>query len=167
VIALGIIRKPHGIRGEASVEPWTDSAERFTEVSRITLVSPDESSKRETTIESVRFHGDRVLVKFNGIETVDELRNWTIEIPDDEARKPAGDEYFLHDLIGMKLVDANGREKGVVTDAYEGGGGTLLEVTHGRRKFEVPFATDICTSIDVGAKTIVVNLPEGLDNLSS
>jgi 16S rRNA processing protein RimM len=150
LIALGIIRKPHGIRGEASVEPWTDSAERFTEVSRITLVSPDESSQRETTIESVRFHAGRVLVKFSGIESVDELRNWTIEIPD---------------VIGMKLVDANGREQGIVTDAYEGGGGTLLEVTRGRRKFEVPFATDICTAIDVAAKTIVVMLPEGIDAL--
>ena len=165
MIALGIIRKPHGVRGEASVEPWTDSPERFTEVSRITLVSPDEVLQRNATIESARVHGDRALIKFAGIDSVEDLRDWTIEIPDEEARKLDEDEYFLHDLVGMKVVDESGAEKGVVTNAYEGGGGTLLEVTHGLRKFEVPFATDICTRIDVDAKTITVKLPEGLDDL--
>ena len=166
MIAIGIIRKPHGVRGEASVEVWTNSPERFSEVSRITLVSPDEALQREATIESVRTHGDRALIKFAGIDSVEELRDWTIEIPDDEARKLDEDEYFLHDLVGMKLVDESGNEKGVVTDAYEGGGGTLLEVTRGARKFEVPFATDICTKVDAAAKTITVKMPEGLDNLS-
>jgi len=165
LIAIGIIRKPHGVRGEASVEPWTDSPDRFTEVSRITLVSPDEVLQRDVSIESVRPHGDRVLLKFVGIDSVEELRGWTLEIPDEEARVPGEDEYFLHDLVGMKLVDESGNERGVVTDAYEGGGGTLLEVTRGGRKFEVPFATDICTKIDAAAKTIVVNFPEGLDEI--
>ena len=53
-IALGIIRKAHGVRGEASVEPWTDSPERFTELRRVTLVSPDESSTRDAAIETRR-----------------------------------------------------------------------------------------------------------------
>jgi 16S rRNA processing protein RimM len=154
------------VRGEASVELWTDSIDRFSEVSRITLVAPGDSSTREATIESARAHGDRALVKFTGIDSVEDLRNWTIEILDEEARKLDEDEYFLHDLVGMKLVDEGGAEKGIVTDAYAGGGGTLLEVTRGKRKYEVPFATDICTKIDRDAKTIVVKLPEGLDNLS-
>ena len=167
MIALGVIRKPHGVRGEASVEPWTDSFERFSEVSRVTLVSPDEVLQRDATIESARPHGHRVLVKFAGIDSVEELRDWTIEIPDEKARKLDADEYFLHDLVGMKLVDESGNQWGVVTDAYEGGGGTLLEVTRDGRRFEVPFATDICRKIDAEAKTIVVKLPEGLDDLSS
>jgi 16S rRNA processing protein RimM len=168
VIALGIIRKPHGIRGEASVEAWTDSLDRFTEVPRITLVSRDESQTRDASIESVRPHLGHALIKFKGVDTpeaAEELRGWTIEIPDSDARKLDEDEYFLHDLIGMKLVDANGREKGVVSDTYEGGGGILLEVTRGQRKFDVPFAADICTKIDRDAKTITVNLPDGLDEI--
>jgi len=168
VIAIGIIRKPHGVRGEASVEAWTGSLDRFTEVGNVTLVSPDEREKREVTIDSVRVHGDRALLKFSGIESpedVDALRGWTLEIPDDAAKKLEEDEYFLHDLIGMKLVDESGAEKGVVTDAYEGGGGTLLEVTRGKRKFDLPFASEICVKIDVAAKTITVRLPEGIDEV--
>jgi 16S rRNA processing protein RimM len=168
VIALGVIRKPHGVRGEASVEPWTNDAERFVEVKRATLVSPDESKTHDVTISSVRVHGGRVLVAFDGIATPEEMRgfaNWTIEIPDEEARKLDADEYFLHDLVGMELVDADGESRGEVIDAYEGGGGVLLKVRQGRSEFEVPFAADICTSIDVAAKRIVVKLPEGLDEI--
>ncbi|HEY6140844.1 MAG TPA: ribosome maturation factor RimM [Thermoanaerobaculia bacterium] len=168
MIALGVIRKPHGVSGEASVEPWTNDAERFEEIKRATLVSPDETKTRDVTISSVRVHGGRVLVAFDGIGTPEEVRdfaNWTIEIPDEEARKLEADEYFLHDLVGMQLVDGDGNARGEVIDAYEGGGGVLLKVRHSGGEFEMPFAADLCTSIDVAAKRIVVNLPEGLDEI--
>jgi len=167
-IALGVIRRAHGVRGEASVEPWTDSIDRFAEVGSVTLVSPNEKTTREVRIESARPHGDRALIKFATIETPEDLaalRDWTIEIPASEAKKLGEDEYFLHDLVGLTLVDASGAEKGVVTDVYEGGGGMLLAVRRGRRRFEVPFAADICTSIDLEAKRIVVALPEGIDEV--
>jgi 16S rRNA processing protein RimM len=166
-IALGAIRKPHGVRGEASVEPWTEF-ERFEEVHDVTLVSPDERDTREVKIEAARAHAGRALIKFSGIETPEELanyRDWTIEIPESQARKLEPDEYFLHDLVGLTLVDGAGAERGRVTDAYEGGGGVLLEVEHGGRKFEVPFATGICKTIDVAGKRIVVDLPEGIDEI--
>lgn len=170
-IAIGVIRKAHGVRGEASIEPWTDSPDRFTELESIALVAPDESSIRELRIESVRIHGERALIKFAGVETPEEvqkLHNWTIEIPEDEARALEEDEYFLHDLVGLTLVDPQGRERGVVTDIYEGGGGMLLNVKRADgRQFELPFAAQLCTEIDLEKKRMVVDLPEGLDDLDA
>lgn len=166
-IALGAIRKPHGVRGEASVEPWTEF-ERFSEVHDVTLVSPDEGQTREVKIEATRAHGDRALIKFSGIETPEEMalfRDWTIEIPESEARKLEPDEYFLHDLVGLTLVDESGAERGRVIDAYEGGSGVLLEVERGRHKFQVPFASEICKTIDLAGKRMIVNLPEGIDEI--
>jgi 16S rRNA processing protein RimM len=165
-IAVGVIRKPHGVRGEASVEPWTNSPERFDDLTSVTLVSPDEASTREVRIESVRVHGDRALLKFEGIdapEDVDPLRNWTIEIPESDARELEENEYFLHDLVGLTLIDAEGREQGRVIDIYEGGGGILLQVERGSRRFDVPFASEICTKVDLQSKTMTVKLPEGID----
>lgn len=170
-IAIGVIRKAHGVRGEASVEAWTDSPDRFYDLGAVTLVSPDESRTREARIESTRAHQGRALVKFAGIESPEELRelqNWTIEIPEENARKLDQDEYFLHDLPGLTLFDADGRERGVVTEVYEGGGGYLLTVRRPDGKvFELPFAADICTDIDVSGKRMTVNLPEGLDDLDA
>ena len=170
-IAIGIIRKAHGVRGEASVEPWTDDLDRFEDVQAVTLVSPDDAKTRQTTIETFRIHAGRVLVKFAGIDSPEEvqlLHNWTLEIPEEEARELGEDEYYLHDLPGLTLVDAEGRERGVVVDVYEGGGGLLLNVKRpDGKEFELPFAADLCTEIDLQAKKIVVNLPEGLDDLDA
>lgn len=170
-IAVGVIRKAHGVRGEASIEPWTGSVERFTELASVTLVSPDETSTRTVEIEAVREHGGRALVKFRGIESPEEvqtLQNWTVEIPEAEARELEEDEYFLHDLVGLTLFDADGRERGVVTDIFEGGGGLLLHVKRSDGKeFELPFAADLCTEIDIAGKRMVVALPEGLDDLDA
>jgi 16S rRNA processing protein RimM len=170
-IAVGIIRKAHGVRGEASVEPWTDSADRFTELREVTLVSPDEKQSRDATIESVRVHAGRALVKFAGIDAPEDLRalhNWTIEVPAADARELGEDEYFLHDLIGLTLIDGEGRERGVIAEAYEGGGGILFEVKRADGKtFELPFAADLCTNIDLAAKRMTVALPAGLDDLDA
>ena len=89
-IALGIIRKAHGVRGEASIEVWSDSPDRFADLRAVTLVSPDESQTRDTIIESVRVHAGRALVKFSGLESpedVQKLQNWTVEIPEADARE--------------------------------------------------------------------------------
>ena len=170
-IAIGIIRKAHGVRGEASVEPWTDSLDRFDELESVTLVAPDDAQMREVAVESVRIHAGRALLKFATIDSPEEiqtLHNWTVEIPEDEARELDEDEYFLHDLIGLTLVDAEGRERGVVTETYEGGGGILLNVKRpDGKEFELPFAADLCTEIDLEAKRMTVALPEGLDDLDA
>jgi 16S rRNA processing protein RimM len=170
-IAVGVIRKAHGVRGEASVESWSDAPGRFEELEAVTLVSPDEAQTREVQVESVRIHGERALVKFSGIDSPEDvqlLRNWTLEIPEEAARALDEDEYFLHDLPGLTLVDAEGRERGVVVDVYEGGGGILLNVRRPDGKtFELPFAADLCTSIDLSARRILVELPQGLDDLDT
>ena len=170
-IAVGVIRKAHGVRGEASVEPWTDSPDRFDELESVTLVSPDERETREAAVESVRIHAGRALIKFAGIESpeeVQQLHNWTVEIPESEARALEEDEYYLHDLVGLTLIDAEGRERGVVTETYEGGGGILLHVNRADgREFELPFAADLCTEIDLEGKRMVVSLPEGIEDLDA
>ena len=150
------------------MELWTDSAERLKELVEVTLVAPDESSTRPARIAAVREHDARALVMFEGIDAPEQLReiqNWTIEIPESDARELEDGENFLHDLAGLTLLDSDGRERGVVTEAYEGGSGILLSVKGPKGNYEVPFAAEICTEIDLKKKTITVTLPEGLDEL--
>lgn len=169
LIALGIIRKPHGIRGEASVEPWTDSADRFSELRDVLLVSPDATEKQPARIASVRPHGERALVRFAGIESpeaVADYQNWTIEIPISEARSLQDDEYFLHDLSGLEVRDAADRMIGQTTGVTEGGGGILLTVLRPDGKtFDLPFVADFCKNVDLAARRLTVDLPAGLETL--
>lgn len=169
LIALGMIRKPHGIRGEASVEPWTDSVDRFSELTDVLLVSPDETEKKPAKIASVRPHGQRALVRFAGIESpeaVADFQNWTIEIPISDARSLEEDEYFLHDLSDLEVRDAADRLLGQTTAVTEGGGGILLTVLRpDGMTFDLPFVADFCKTVDLAARRLTVDLPAGLENL--
>lgn len=171
LIAVGIIRKPHGLRGEASVEPWTSSVERFAELKEVSLVSPDGKLRRAARISSWRPHGERALILFEGVaspEAAALLREWTIEIPATDARALDDGEYFLHDLIGLQLFDESQLLLGTVEDLQEGGGGLLLRVRTSAKMFaNVPFAADYIVSMDIDAKRMVVRLPEGLLDLSA
>ena len=134
----------------------------------MTLVAPDQRATRPARIAAVRAHDARALVKFEGIDAPEQLRgiqNWTIEIPESQARELEDGEYFLHDLAGLTLIDNEGRERGLVIEAYEGGSGILLSVKGPKGTFEVPFASEICTAIDLKNRNITVTLPEGLDEL--
>ena len=107
-------------------------------------------------------------MKFAEIDTPEaivDLRGWTIEIDESEARPLEENEYFLHDLVGLTLVDAEGRERGKVVDTEEGAGGLLLNVERDGRRYDVPFVAEICIDVDLRQKRIVVNLPEGLDEI--
>lgn len=170
LIAVGVVRRPHGIRGEISVEPLTDFPDRFLELDRVWLVRPDRAASDQARIGAARVHGPRVLLTIVGIDTperVRELRDWTIEIAPEDARTLDQDEYFLHDLEGLAVVTPAGRTVGSVSRVAEGGGGILLTVQKvSGGSFEMPFATSICTQIDLEARRIVADLPEGLENLA-
>lgn len=172
LIAVGVVRKPHGVRGEASVEPWTNSIERLTELTDVILVSPDEKEQRPSAIASARIHVDRVLIRFAGIdspEAVRAIQGWSVEIPAEQARELEEGEYFLHDLVGLEVIDERSqRNLGTVVSADDTAGGVLLTVARANRSaFEIPFVTDICKEIDLESRTMRVDLPEGLEDLDT
>jgi tRNA (guanine37-N1)-methyltransferase len=170
-IAVGVIRKPHGIRGDASIEPWTADVSRFDDLTRVTLVAPQDRELRSAVIDGIRVHGSRLLLHFEGVdspEAVGELRNWTVEIPASDARTLETDEYYLHDLVGLELIDVDGVSRGVVTVADEAGSGVLLTVKRADgHTYDVPFAASICTEIDIPNKRMRVDLPEGIEDLDA
>lgn len=167
LVAIGVIRKPHGVRGEGSVEPWTQDPARFERLDEVFLVSPDETTILCATLRSIRHHGPRVLLAIEGIDTPEAIRgyaNWTVEIPETERLETDEDEYYLYELEDLAVVDPDGRALGTVVRADEGGGGILLVVRdESGREFDLPFVTAICTEIDLEARRIVADIPEGLD----
>lgn len=169
LLAIGVIRKPHGVRGEASVEPWTHDPSRFELIESVYLVSPDEETVLSAPVRSIRYHGGRVLLAIEGIDTPEEIRNysrWSVEIPEQERLETEEDEYYLYELENLAVVDREGKPVGQVIEAAEGGGGILLTVrTPSGTEFDLPFVKAICVGIDLEAGRIVAEIPEGLDAL--
>jgi 16S rRNA processing protein RimM len=169
-VAVGVIRRSHGVRGEASVELLTDSASRFEELDRVFLVDPKRETVLDAAVVSARPHGERALVRLAGIdspEDVSRFRNWTIEIPEHEARALDENEFFLHDLIGLDVVDRDGKAIGRVVDVIEGVAQLLLRVeTEPGPRFDIPFVEALCPEVDLDQGRLTVDLPEGLIELN-
>ena len=117
-------------------------------------------------VERTWMHGDHLIFKFQGVDTIsdaEKLAGAEVSIPFEQRAELSGDEVYQSDLVGCEVLDATGRTLGVVTDFEETGGTPLLHVGD---KLLIPFATSICTRIDLEQKRIEVHLPDGLLDLN-
>lgn len=163
-IVIGRVLKPHGLKGEVTVEVLTDFPERFSEGLRVRL-SGDVREAREVRIAAVRPHQGRVLLTFEGISNVsaaETLRNAELSVNvQDVAPRPDG--YVYHwEIEGAEAVDAAGKPLGRVTKLEDAGGRPLLVLETPRGPRDVPFVSPIVVSVDVPAKRVVLDLPPGL-----
>jgi 16S rRNA processing protein RimM len=121
-------------------------------------------------VENTWMHGDHLIFKFQGVDTIsdaEKLAGAEVSIPLEQRAELADDEVYQSDLVCCEVIDATGRSLGVVSDFQETGGTPLLEVkTAAGRELLIPFATSICTKIDLENKQIVVNPPDGLLDLN-
>ena len=163
-IVIGRVVRPHGLLGEVSVEILTDFPERFKEGLAVRLSGPG-GETRDARIASVRPHGGRALVKFEGIadpEGAESLRNFDLSVARDEvAARPEG--FVFHwEVEGCEALDRVGRPLGVVTELADVGGRFLLVVATAGGARDVPFVRPIVVSVDVAKKRIVLDPPPGL-----
>ena len=127
---------------------------------------------RALEVENAWWHGERLILKFRGVDSMsdaEELAGADVEIPAEERTALDADEYFLSDLVGCALIDQKtGQSLGVVDGWTETGGPLLLTVKAegSGEELMIPFARAICREIDVAAKRIVADLPEGLAGLN-
>lgn len=157
-LLAGEIGKPHGISGEVYVVPISDDPRRFQTGS--TLLWED----RSLVVEATRPHGNRFLVKFEGIETRDqaETLRGPLYVPIEEARSLEEGEFWQHDLVGCEVVSSDGQPAGAVTQVVTGAAHDLLVVATSKGERMVPLVKDIVVSVDPEARTIVVDPPAGL-----
>jgi 16S rRNA processing protein RimM len=131
------------------------------------VVLESEGRQRPSEIEQVWNHDGRPVFKFAGIDSISDAEVWAgadILVPESERVQPEAGEYSHADLIGCSVV--TDRPIGVVKGIEEYGGPPLLKIEAlDGREILVPFARAICREIDVAAKVIRVELPEGLLDL--
>ena len=134
--------------------------ERFR-TGQVLLVGPVDRTAEYEVLES-RFHQGRPIVRFAGIETMSEAEGlagadlWLRE--EDLEPLPAG-TFYRHDLVGCDVVDTHGTRVGRVT-AVEGSIDRSYLVVD--EHMLIPLVGDICVGIDIGARRVTVDPPEGL-----
>ena len=166
VLATGVIRSPHGVRGFVKVRPYSDDFEHFFKLKEVTLKRGDKT--RTETIESVQAHSGELLVKFRGIDSPEDARfvsGWDILVPRDQASKLGEGEVYTADLQGMKLVYDN-EEVAEVVSVMDGAQALLLEVKTSRndKLHLVPYMKGVFVDdVDVTEGTMTLLRPELLD----
>jgi 16S rRNA processing protein RimM len=171
---VGRIARPHGIRGQVVVNLETDYPhERFQPgaeffVARKVGDGPQAVPER-LVIATVRFHNERPVIGFEGVSDMNQattLAGRELRIPVDQLTPLPPETFYRHDLVGCAVDKADGSHVGEVTDVEGTLGGSRLVVATGRGEVLVPLAAEICRSIDVAGKRIVIDPPEGLLELN-
>lgn len=162
-ILVGLIHKPHGLRGEVAVEVLSDIEGRFKKGSELKLVVPGVPA-RAVRVRSSRNHGRGILLTFEGVETregAEQLRGGRLEVDRDRVPPAAEGEFYHFELVGCRCYDG-GRDLGVIVSVVEDGGGALLQVRDGEEELLVPFVKAFLTAIDTAAQRLDFDLPPGL-----
>ena len=166
LIAVARVVKPRGLRGEVAAELLTDFPERFAGLDELIAVSPA-GTRRTLALEESWLHAGRIVLKFAGYDTPEaarELVGYELAVPERDAVKLEEDEYYDWQLVGCQVSTVAGRELGRVREVLHTGAAPVLIIEDAatRREHLIPLAASICVEIDVAAKLIRVDPPEGL-----
>lgn len=172
-IVVGHISSLHGVHGELYVSSLTDSPDETFRPGRTLRVSDREGRRPDeffppVEIEEVRPYRRGFLVQFRGLERREEaefLKGRYLVVPFDELAPRDEGEFFYHELLGARVVTRDGRELGTVREVFPLEPSHLLEVSDGRREYLIPLARDVVVEVDVEARRILVDPPEGLLDL--
>jgi len=164
---VGRIARAHGLRGQVIVDLETDFPEaRFQPGAELFVRRSHIETLRLTT---VRFQNHRPVVGIDGIDTMSDAETFAgleLRVPIEWLTPLPADTFYRHELIGCRVVTAAGDPVGIVGDVEGTFGGSRLVIDGGRGEIQVPLAHEICTTIDVRSKRIVIEPPDGLLDLN-
>ncbi|GAC1508498.1 MAG: ribosome maturation factor RimM [Chloroflexota bacterium] len=153
---VGRVAGPFGVRGEMKVEPYTDDPERFGALKHVYL----DASRRRYPVERSRKHKNLVVLKLEGVDSPEAVRALAapeIAIPRAEAVPLAQGQYYLEDILGVRVTTSEGREIGTVTDVLRTGSNDVFVVGQGSSAVLVPVIRDAIRELDLVRRRVVVD----------
>jgi 16S rRNA processing protein RimM len=168
LVVVARVARTRGLRGEVVADLYTDFPERFEGLEQVVAIAPD-SSRRSLQIEEHWFHGNRIVFKFAGYDSIDaakDLAGCQLAVPASERIELPDDHFYEWELAGCRVEALDGKVIGQVREVMHTGGVEILVVAGNEgREFLIPMAHDICVEIDIEGKLIRVDPPEGLLDL--
>jgi 16S rRNA processing protein RimM len=164
-VTVARIARAHGIRGDVVLDIRTDEPERRLAPGTSLATSP--AAAGPLTVDELRHHSGRLLARFAGVTdrtAAERLRGVYLEVDVDPAELPSDpEEFYDHQLVGLSVVDLQGRPLGRVGELVHLPGQDLLAVsTADGREVLVPFVAALVPDVDVTGGQVVVDPPGGL-----
>lgn len=167
-LQVGVITTTHGVRGEVKVYPTTDDAARYKKLKSVWLDTGTEL--RELEITGVRFFKNLVILKFKGIDTINDIERYkgkSLFVTRENAVKLKKNEYFIADLIGLLVETEDGEALGELTDVLQTGANDIYVVKKdGAPELLIPAIKDCILKVDIEAGVMQVHLLDGLRELN-
>lgn len=163
-LKVGVITTTHGVRGEVKVYPTTDEPERFLELDHVLLDTGKEF--RDLEIKNVRFFKNLVILKFKGIDNINDIEKYKghdLWIPREEGQELDEDEYYIADLLGLRVILDDGTEFGTLKNVMETGANDVYIIdTNAHGEVLVPAIRECIQDIDLKKNTMTIHLMKGL-----
>ncbi|MBP3617539.1 MAG: 16S rRNA processing protein RimM [Lachnospiraceae bacterium] len=164
MLRVGVITTTHGVRGEVKVFPTTDDANRFKKLKKAYLDL--ERELLPVTVEGVKFFKQMVIVKFKEINDMDKAalyRNKDILIDREDAMPLKENEFYICDLIGLKVVTDKGEELGTLCEVLQTGANDVFEVMlPNKETVLIPYIEDCVKEISLEEGKVTVHILPGL-----
>lgn len=160
---VGVIANTHGIRGEVKVFPTTDDPQRYRDLKKVLLDTGWEFITLE--IASVRFHKNLVIVKFKGIDNINDIEKYKgkdLYVLREDAVPLEEGEYYIADIIGASVVTEDGKSFGTLKDVLETGANLVYVVEHQGKEVLLPVIPDCVKEVNVEEQRITVEILKGL-----
>lgn len=154
---MGRIAAPHGVRGSIKVVPFTESPAALTGHSRWWIGR--NGAWKEVEVSEAAVHGTAVVARFSGCTDRDSaasLRGNEVAVPRDALPEAGPNEYYWADLIGLEVVNAEGKSLGTVTSLFSNGAHDVMRVGAGKKERLVPFVGAVIRNVDLGRGRIEV-----------
>jgi 16S rRNA processing protein RimM len=160
-VAVGRITRAHGVQGEVAVLVISEVPERFR--AGATLWTED---GRAFTVSASRSHGDRLLVRFEGVgdrDQADALRGTLLVVPESASPVLPEGTWWDHQIVGCSVETGTGRALGTVRDVIHTAANDVWSVfDDAETETLIPVIEDVIVEVDVAAKRIVVREVPGL-----
>jgi 16S rRNA processing protein RimM len=164
ILRVGVITTTHGIRGEVKVFPTTDDPKRFKKLKAVLLDTGKERRKME--IESCRFQKNLVILKFKGIDNINDVEQYKkcdLYVSRKNAVKLAPNENFIVDLIGLLVVLEDGTKFGTLVDVIQTGANDVYVVkTEEGKEVLLPAIPECILDVNLDTQTVTIHLMKGL-----
>ena len=166
MVTIGRIVRPQGRKGEVVVEPLSDRPDRFPSLRRA-FVAGEDGAARPVQVRDAWPHKGRFVLKLDGVDSIDEAegyRGLDLRIPEEDLSALPPGSYYHHQLRGLRVEDASGREIGRVAEVLETGGEAAVLVVRGPGgETLVPLADAFVRAVDLAGGRVVVQVPELVD----